>query len=379
MVGAGQLARMSAEAASALGIDFAVLAEREGDPGALVSSMALLGQSDLAGMDRLRRVAEVLTFDHEQIDLDALASLENQGVIARPSSATLSIAVDKVALRERLSAARISMPLFSAVRDDGADSRFRAIEAFGVRHGWPLVVKPARGGYDGKGVFFVNDVGAALELCEELRSFRGALLIEELVDLDAEIAVLVVRGIDGEIRTWPVIRTIQEDGICRETQVPASLPAPVLTSAESTAHEVASLLDVVGILAVEMFVTGDGRLLVNEVAARPHNSGHWSIEGSITSQFENHLRAILAMPLGETATLAPYVVTVNVLGGDEPGSLKGALGVPGAHIHLYAKSRRRGRKLGHVTALGDDLEEVRTRAWAAARALGTPARVEKTT
>jgi 5-(carboxyamino)imidazole ribonucleotide synthase len=233
-------------------------------------------------------------------------------------------------------------------------------------------LKTARGGYDGKGVWTVASADEARTVVEQL---SGTLLVEELVELQAELAVMVARRPSGEAVAWPAVETAQVDGVCREVLVPGRLPADVVQAAVDLAELVASIAEVVGVLAVELFWS-KGALLVNEIAARPHNSGHWTIEGAVTSQFENHLRAVLDLPLGSTRPGHPQVASVNVFGGEDGQDparlLPQGLAVEGAHVHLYGKEARPGRKLGHVTVCGDDAGVVRERAWAAALALGTP-------
>jgi 5-(carboxyamino)imidazole ribonucleotide synthase len=234
------------------------------------------------------------------------------------------------------------------------------------------VLKTARGGYDGKGVWSVDDMAQVAAVTAPL---VGQLLVEEMVPLEAELAVMVARRPSGQTVTWPAVETAQVDGVCREVLVPGRLPPDVLERARALGQAVAEIAGAVGVLAVELFWSG-GVLMVNEIAARPHNSGHWTIEGAVTSQFENHLRAVLDLPLGSPAPQHAQVASVNVFGGaageDPLALLPGGLATEGAHIHLYGKGARPGRKLGHVTVCGDDAEEVRERAWSAAMALGTP-------
>ncbi len=246
------------------------------------------------------------------------------------------------------------------------------VGAFGRDHGWPLVVKAARGGYDGKGVWPAD---AAIDIEQLGSDHPGIYVVEETVPFEAELAVMVARRPSGEVVTWPAVETAQVGGVCREVLVPGRLPPEVLDRAAALGRQIAEIAGTVGVMAVEFFWSG-GRLLVNEIAARPHNSGHWTIEGSVTSQFENHLRAVLDLPLGGTATSYPEVASVNIFGGaagqDPLAQLDLGLATPGAHIHLYGKGARPGRKLGHVTVCGNDAEVVRERAWASALALGTP-------
>ncbi|MGH9086991.1 MAG: 5-(carboxyamino)imidazole ribonucleotide synthase [Acidimicrobiales bacterium] len=396
IVGGGQLARMTCEAASALGLAVAVLAEHEDDAAVAVAPEVLIGApTDHVALATLARRAPVLTFDHEQVDVDLLATLEADGVAVRPGTETLRMAVDKVAMRRRLAEAGVPVPPFAVVEPPaskgGAGAEVTAevttevtaevtamvdeVDAFARRHGWPVVLKAARGGYDGKGVWPVEDAAGAREVCLGAARAGVRLLVEERVPIVAEIAVLVVRRPDGESVTWPAVQTVQVDGVCREVLLPGCVDPALGARAETLGRRVAAVAGSTGILAVELFVAG-GELLVNEVAARPHNSGHWTIEGAVTSQFENHLRAVLDLPLGSTSSTAASVASVNVFGrpdGAPPEDrLAEALAVGGAHVHLYGKQARPGRKLGHVTVCGEDPVDVRSRAWAAARALGTP-------
>ena len=372
IVGAGQLARMACEAASALGIRTVVLAEHPDDAAVGTADEVVAGTpSAPKDMRLLADRCEVVTFDHELVDLGILEALVRDGVTVRPGVATLEMAVDKAEMRARLSAAGVPVPAYRVLdRPDPA-----AIEAFAAVHGWPVVAKAVRGGYDGKGVWTLGGPDQAAETCRRAASAGTALLVEELVDIEDELAVLVARRPGGETRTWPVVETAQVDGVCREVLVPGGLDPAAAQAAAEMAVRVAEVAGSVGVLAVELFSSADG-LMVNEVAARPHNTGHWTIEGAVTSQFENHLRAVLDLPLGATAPTAAAVASVNVFGaaaGNDPAeTLAGALAVEGAHVHLYGKRARPGRKLGHVTVCGEDAGVVRHRAWAAARALGTP-------
>jgi 5-(carboxyamino)imidazole ribonucleotide synthase len=366
---------MTAEAASALGLSVAVLAESTGDAACAVASEVVVG-SPLSEGD-LRALAArsgVLTFDHEQVDLAALRALADDGVVIRPGLGTLEMAVDKAHMRARLVRAGIPVPAHVVVDlgPSAASPAVDAIERFGSAHGWPLVLKTARGGYDGRGVWPVDDMEGVAAVVAGL---AGTLLVEEMVPLQAELAVMVARRPAGEMVTWPAVETAQVGGVCLEVLVPGRLPSEVVAEASALGQQVAEISGAVGVLAVELF-WARGSLLVNEIAARPHNSGHWTMEGSVTSQFENHLRAVLDLPLGPTARQHAEVASVNVFGGpdgrDPLALLPRGLAVPGAHVHLYGKVARPGRKLGHVTVCGDDADEVRAGAWTAALALGTP-------
>jgi 5-(carboxyamino)imidazole ribonucleotide synthase len=368
---------MAGEAASELGLSMVVLAEHPDDAACDVAAEVVIG-SPLVESD-LRALAarcEVMTFDHEQVDLSLLRTLVAEGVVVRPGVATLEVAVDKAHMRRVLVAADIAVPAHIVVDLEESGPQKRAVEAIGAfatDHGWPVVLKAVRGGYDGKGVWAVNELAAAAQVVEHL---RGSVLVEEMVPLRAELAIMVARRPSGEAVAWPAVETAQVGGVCREVLVPGRLPPELMAEAVTLGQRVAGIVEAVGVLAVELFWSTDGRLLVNEIAARPHNSGHWTIEGAVTSQFENHLRAVLDLPLGTTALQHARVASVNIFGsaaGEDPVALLPAgLAVPGAHVHLYGKEGRPGRKLGHVTVCGDDAGEVRSLAWAAALAMGTP-------
>ncbi|SDF43037.1 5-(carboxyamino)imidazole ribonucleotide synthase [Blastococcus aurantiacus] len=371
MVGGGQLARMTHQAAIALGQSLRVLSAGPEESAALVAADVRIGNHD--DLDALRDLADgatVLTFDHEHVPTEHLRELESAGHRVAPGPAALVHAQDKLVLREALAAAGEPQPAWARVEkaDDVAD--------FAGRHGWPVVLKTPRGGYDGKGVFVVHDVAAAAELVGR----HGTLLVEQRVPMLRELSAQVARSPFGQVAVWPVVETVQRDGVCAEVLAPApGLSEELSAAAQELAVRIADRLGVVGMLAVELFETADG-VLVNELAMRPHNSGHWTIEGSRTSQFEQHLRAVLDYPLGSTAMTAPVAVMANVLGGaassaewDGPGLDERIHHLmahwPDVKLHWYGKGQRPGRKLGHLTALGEDVAEVRARAVAAARYL----------
>jgi 5-(carboxyamino)imidazole ribonucleotide synthase len=350
MVGAGQLARMTHQAAIALGLSLRVLADSPDDGAALVIPGVEIGAAgDWEALERFATSCDVVTFDHEHVPNALVAALAASGVKVWPGAGALHFAQDKRAMRQKLSDLGLPVPKWS----DDADALPR-----------PYVVKAVRGGYDGKGVWFVDE-GDALPPVDHI--------VEERVQIVHELAVQVARTPSGRTKCWPVVQTVQEDGICVEVVAPAPrLSHKLSDEAQAIAVRVAEELGVVGLLAVELFEAPHG-LIINELAMRPHNSGHWSIEGSSTSQFEQHLRAVLDWPLGDTRPRAPYTVMVNLLGGeatDLAETLPAALdAVPNCSVHLYGKAARPGRKLGHVTALGDDLEETRARAQKAADVL----------
>ncbi|MBM7081102.1 5-(carboxyamino)imidazole ribonucleotide synthase [Micromonospora humidisoli] len=368
MVGGGQLARMTHQAAIALGQSLRVLALAPDDGAALVAADVQYGDhTDLAALRTFAKGCDVVTFDHEHVPTEHIRTLAAEGVKLFPPADALLHAQDKRVMRERLGALGAPNPAWRPV-EDPAD-----LLAFGAEHGWPVVLKAARGGYDGRGVWLVADAEQAAELAATLLAGGTSLLVEERVPLRRELAVQVARSPFGQVAVYPVVETVQRDGICVEVLAPApGLAEGLAVAAQQLAIDLATALGVVGLLAVELFQT-DAGLVVNELAMRPHNSGHWTIEGARTSQFEQHLRAVLDYPMGDTSLAAPVVVMANVLGGEPGGiSLDERLhhlfaAEPGARVHLYGKQVRPGRKIGHVTVLGDDLDDVRARAARAAR------------
>jgi len=365
MVGAGQLARMSCQAAIGLGIGFRVLAADPADSAAQVCADTRIG--DYRSGEDLQAFAagcDVVTFDHEHVPGGQLAALERAGVAIRPGSRALRLTQDKRAMREWLTGLGISCPPFAPVVT-GAE-----ITGFAAAHGWPVVLKAVSGGYDGRGVWVCDTAGAAEVVLA--RAARGGLelIAEQHVAFRQELAAVVARSPAGQGAAYPIASTVQRDGICHEVLAPApGLPPGRRAEAQRLALAIAAELGVTGLLAVELFDTPGG-LLVNELAMRPHNSAHWTIEGSVTSQFEQHLRAVLDLPLGAPGLAARHAVMVNILGGDDPDTHARLIHVmaadPGVKVHLYGKAVRPGRKVGHVTVVGDDITQLRDRARRAA-------------
>jgi len=367
IVGAGQLARMMAQAAIPLDIELVLLAARADDGAAKVVPEVIVGPpDDLARMRELAERVDVVTFDHELVDPAHLAALEENGFAIWPSSATMALAQNKRRQRAELGAAGFPVPAFRDVDAVGD------LLAFGAEHGWPVVVKASRGGYDGRGVWVVADEAEARVVVAEALAHGTVLLVEQFLPLERELAVLVARRPSGEVAVYPAVETVQRDGVCNELRIPLASAGDHAHEAEAMARRIAQQTQAIGIMAVEFFVAND-TLYVNELAPRPHNSGHWTIEGAQTSQFEQHLRAVLDLPLGATGLTGPAVATVNVLGpadGSDPAErLPDVLAMPGVHVHLYGKSARPGRKLGHVTVVGENADEVFARASRAAHML----------
>lgn len=378
IIGGGQLARMCQPPAIALGVSLSVLAEAVDSSAALVVPSSPVGShADTAAVLDFARHCDVVTFDHEHVPGPVLAALATAGVVLHPTPEALLFAQDKLAMRRRLSAIGIRCPRWSAV---GTTSE---LQQFGDRVGWPVMLKTPRGGYDGKGLRVVGDPGQAedwFELVDRDRTggsadraalFADGLLAEEMVTFTRELAVLVARSPSGQAAAWPVVETVQSDGICTEVLAPApGLDLGYGAMVTEAALRIAGELQVTGVLAVEMFEVADAGgergYLVNELAMRPHNSGHWTIDGAVTSQFEQHLRAVLDLPLGDPRPRSAWSVMGNVLGGDYPQLYPAFRHLmardPGLKLHLYGKDVRPGRKIGHVTVSGDDVTELRSRA-----------------
>lgn len=373
IIGGGQLARMMDAAAIGLGLRVRLLAEAEGTSAAQVVPDTVVGDyADAAVVRAFAETCDVITFDHEHVPADILEGLEAAGVAVRPGPAALVHAADKAVMRARLTDLGVPCPAWRvcASPDD--------LVAFGDEHDWPVIAKLSRGGYDGKGVWRIEDAAGAAEPFLALRGPVGpteraggaaavpaaVILAEECVPFTRELSALVVRGPAGEAVAYPVSESVQRDGICHETTTPApGLGADREADIQAMGLGIAEALGVVGVLAVELMEAPDGRVVVNELAMRPHNTGHWTIDGAVTSQFENHLRAVAGLPLGDPSLRAPVVVMANVLGGsraDLPAALQVVLAEnPGLRVQLYGKDVKPGRKVAHVTAYGDDVTEVR--------------------
>jgi len=365
VVGGGQLARMMAPAATAMGVTLRVLIESAEASAALAAHETVVGLPGDVGAVRALLAEprpDVVTWEHEHIPPEVFALAAEVGIPARPGASALLFARDKIAMRDRLDSLGLPMPAWRIVETEDE------VEAFLAVHGGVGVLKTAMGGYDGKGVRIVRHPAEAVDWLAAAADGGPPVLIEEKVAYDREVAIQVARRPSGEMTAWPLVESIQVDGVCAEVIAPApELSTALQGEAERIGRLIATELNVTGVLAVEMFDVG-GRLLINELAMRPHNSGHWTIEGSVTSQFEQHLRAVLDWPLGDTAALARVAVMANVLGGSREDLATAWPGVtdPSAKVHLYGKGVRVGRKVGHVTCMGDRVDDVRRRAGEAA-------------
>jgi 5-(carboxyamino)imidazole ribonucleotide synthase len=355
MIGGGQLARMTHQAAIALGQTLRVLSGALDEPAAQVSPDVVLGShTDLNALREAAVGSHALTFDHEHVPTEHLDVLVAEGVNVQPPPQALVYAQDKLAMRRKLGELGAPVPAFAEV------TWAEDVVKFGAQHGWPLVIKAVRGGYDGRGVWITDDSDEAERIVTQQLDNGVALLVEEKVDMRRELSAMVARSPFGQGATWPVVETVQRHGQCAVVLAPApQLPQSLAAAAEGLALRLASELGVVGAMAVELFETSDGTLVVNELAMRPHNSGHWTMDGARTSQFEQHLRAVLDYPLGDTAPIAPLTVMANVLGAPTAPEMSMDERVhhlfarmPDAKVHLYGKGERKDRKIGHVNIVG---------------------------
>ncbi len=370
VIGGGQLARMMVVPAIELGLEIKVFAEAENSSAAIATTMV----GDYTNIDTISEFAktvDVITFDHEHVPLEVLRELEAKGVSVQPPSRALAFAQNKLDMRKRLSELGLPMPVWAEIRTE------QELQEFLTANGGACILKTPIGGYDGKGVRVVRTIQDASDwlTAEGLARVGGSLLAEEKVDFVREVAQLSARRPNGEFRAWPLVQTTQKDGVCAEVICPApNASNETIAHAAQIAKDVAEGIGVTGVLAVEMFETRDGRLVINELAMRPHNSGHFSIEGSVTSQFEQHLRAVLNLPLGSTEPLGAVAVMVNLLGVDDQNDfVRGFESVladhPQAKVHTYGKGARKGRKMGHVTVVSNDAEFALAESRATAAAL----------
>lgn len=365
IVGGGQLARMTTLSAVQLGCAVKILGKT--DPGTASFAQIFPGtvENDLV---RFAAECDLVIFENEFVDADLIQAAEEAGHLCRPGSETFRRVQDKFLQKQTLSQAGLPVAPYREVRTQ-AD-----ILAAGSDYGWPLVLKQRRNGYDGKGNYTVRDASVVEEAWQAMGAGRRGLYIEEFCPFTMEVATIITRGLDGQMVRYPVVETIQEHHVCHVVKAPAAVSPAVASQALAMAAAAVEAIDAVGSVGVEMFVTGAGQVLINEMAPRVHNSGHYSIEGSFCSQFENHVRAVIGWPLGDPGLVTGAAVMVNLLGvGPGPGQPSGlseALAVPGAHIHLYGKDRSGlRRKMGHVTALGATVEQALARAESAANHL----------
>jgi 5-(carboxyamino)imidazole ribonucleotide synthase len=367
ILGGGQLGRMTLQAASRLGIDV-VVAERFPDsPAARMTSRSLVfphGWDDPRALDQLAQLTRVVTLESEFVDWRVLEALEQRGVAVRPTPACVGVVQDKLLQKQALARAELPVPTFGEIADP------THLKDVGHELGWPLMLKARRDGYDGRGNVVVRDADAAEHACAQLGWPARQLYAEAFVEFERELASLVVRGLDGQIVQYPTVETVQDAAlhICREVLAPAEVTPSVAERAAAIARGAVEAVDGLGAVGVELFLLPDGQVVINELAPRPHNSAHYTIDACTSSQFDNHVRAVLGLPLGSAGLRAPTAVMVNLLGSSsDPVDATAALAASDAFVHLYGKRENRpGRKMGHITGVGETLEDARLSAERAA-------------
>ncbi|MFN8373268.1 MAG: 5-(carboxyamino)imidazole ribonucleotide synthase [Anaerolineae bacterium] len=365
ILGGGQLAQMLTQAAISLGIDTAIFDRFADSPASRLTHFEVAGSWDNTGLlHAFAAMCSVVTLENEFVDARILRQLEDEGLLVFPTAETLASIQDKLVQKRRYEVVGLPVPRFRGVETP------RDVLAAAEEYGWPLLLKARRDAYDGKGNTTLHNQGELAINWEGVAAGGRLLMAEAFVPFVKELAVMIVRARDGEIRAYPVVETIQQNHICTVVRAPAPIPFETAERATEIAARAVEVIEGVGVFGVELFLLESGDILINEIAPRPHNSGHYSIEACVTSQFENHLRAVLGLPLGVTDMLFPAAVMVNVLGnrdGSSKDDISRALAVPGTHLHLYGKREVRvGRKMGHVTALGMTLEEAEAAAQQAA-------------
>jgi 5-(carboxyamino)imidazole ribonucleotide synthase len=358
IVGGGQLAKMTALAGLQLGCDVVVLERNNYSPAANLASHSIVGDWDNPeALLKLASQVDVVTLENEFVDAGSLRALEEAGYPLYPTARSIALVQDKYVQKQTLAAAGLPVPRFAAAAD------LAEVEQAGTTLGWPLLLKARRNAYDGKGNVTLHSAADAAAAWTKLGGDQGReLFVEEFCHFSAELAVIVTRGRDGASVSYPVVETVQRDHVCHIVKAPAPVPVEVAARAAEVARQAVAAVGAVGSFGVEMFHTRSGGIVVNELAPRVHNSGHYTIEACLCSQFENHVRAVLGLPLGSTAMVAHAAVMVNLLGtakaAGHPHGLERALAVPGAHVHIYGKAMSGvGRKMGHVTALGATVGE----------------------
>jgi 5-(carboxyamino)imidazole ribonucleotide synthase len=353
ILGGGQLAKMTAAAAANFGCEVVVLERHEDFPAHSLDAHAIIGDwDDPADLLRLAPMVDVVTLENEFVSTDALSVLTEQRFSVWPAVSTMRLVQDKLQQKTAFAAEGLPVPRFADAPNRQAAKTF----------GFPQVLKKRRHGYDGKGNATVRN-DTELEIAwAHLDGDRNSLYVEEFCSFEMELAIIIARGLDGKLVRYPVVETINREHICHIVKVPAEVPLDLAERAADIAERAVVAVDGIGSFGMELFLSGDGELLINEIAPRVHNTGHYTIEACVCSQFENHVRAVLGWPLGSPAMVAPAAAMVNLLGhGNGLGAPSGfidALRVPGAHLHVYGKTHSaRGRKMGHVTALGQNVAQ----------------------
>jgi len=357
ILGGGQLAQMLTQAAISLGIETVIFERTPDSPAARLTQHQIVGQwDDEAALSAFAALCDVVTLENEFVDAHVLRRLETMGLRVYPAADMLAAVQDKLLQKQTMQAAGLPLPPFQAINSTDEIREVARVL------GYPLVLKVRRDGYDGYGNATLHKADDLESAWERLSKGGRLLYVEGFMPFVHELAVMVVRARDGEIRSYPVVETVQQNHICHIVRAPAPIPSEIAEQTQAVARKAVEAIDGVGIFGVELFLLDDGGIVYNEIAPRPHNSGHYTIEACVTSQFENHIRAVLGWPLGETRLRVPAAVMVNILGKRNgvanPQGIQAALAVPSAHLHLYGKRESRvGRKMGHVTVLGDNLDE----------------------
>ncbi len=357
IVGGGQLAKMTALPAMELGCEIIILEKTENTPAACLAADILYGDwDDPTNLLNLADKVDVVSLENEFVDANSLKAVEDAGNLLYPSSATIAMVQDKLIQKQALSNAGIVVTPFAAVNSQ------EEIKQQAETLGWPIVLKARRNGYDGKGNATVNNTEEIEDAWTKLDGDNRELYVEGFCNFKGELAVMVTRGVNGTMVNYPVVESVQKDHICHIIRAPARINDDIANEAVELARKAVSTINGVGTIGIEMFLTEDNHIILNEMAPRVHNSGHYTIEACVCSQFENHVRAILGLPLGSTKMIAPAAVMINMLGEEQgtgyPDGIERALEVDGAHIHIYGKTTTNiGRKMGHITALGDSIEE----------------------
>ena len=366
ILGGGQLARMMCAAATRLGVHTRVYQQADTGPCRFVADLVTGPWDDADALRDFLAPADVVTLDYEAIDLRTVSTVLPEGVPLRPGAHTMAWVSDKVVQRNK--AVEAGLP----VGPTQACASLEELRAAGQRLGYPLMLKRPRNSYDGYGNRTVKSQDELSAAHQALGG--GVVLAEGWVPFEVELAVMVARRPGGEAKAYPVVATYQKDHRCDVVEIPAAVSADVARRATELALAAAEAYDCIGVVGVEMFLLPSGEVWLNEIAPRPHNTGHYTLDASVTSQFENHLRGVLDLPLGDTSSVGPAAAMVNVIG-TRDGAVRNdglgrALAVPGAAIHLYGKyDVRPGRKMGHITAMADDVATARARATEAANEL----------
>ncbi len=357
IVGGGQLAKMTALTAMELGCEIVILEKSQNTPSSSLAAEILHGNWDNPEtLLQLAKRVDVVSLENEFVDAKSLQAVEDAGHLLYPSAKTIGLVQDKLIQKQTLADVGIALAPFAAVNSK------QDIVAAAEKLGWPLVLKARRNGYDGKGNATLQSAADIDAAWTKLDGDNSELYVEGFCDFVTELAIMVTRSADGKMVNYPVVESVQKDHICHVVRAPARIDDELAREAIELARKAVTTISGVGSIGVEMFLTEDNRIILNEMAPRVHNSGHYTIEACECSQFENHVRAILGLPLGSTKMVAPAAVMINMLGEEQgtgyPVGIEQALAVKGAHIHVYGKTTTNlGRKMGHITALGSDIEK----------------------